>query len=116
MFVCFACVFLQVAKGLVEAWSRPILGNGGALNEAQQAREAALLAKSRSRSHSKVDEDLDGNPQMRSAVIPKAAELDYTVRPASKVDVSAMTQAGGRGNATKMPKLLKKLAKKKAVK
>lgn len=107
--------FRQVAKGLVESWSRPILGNGDALNEAQQAREAAVLAKARRRSHSKGDEDLDhGNPQIRSAVIPKAAELDYTVRPTSKVDVSAMKQAGGRGTTTKMPKLLKKLAKKKS--
>lgn len=103
-----------MARGLVESWSRPILGNGDALNEAQQAREAALLAKARRRSHSKADEDMDGNPQIRSAVIPKAAELDYTVRPASKVDVSAMKQASGRGTSTKMPKLLKKLAKKKA--
>lgn len=103
--------FLQVAKGLVEAWSRPILGSGHALSEAQQAREAAVLAQARRRAHSKVEDEPDGNSQTRNAIIPQAAELDYTVRPASRVDVSAMNQAG-RGT-TKMPKLLKKLAKKR---
>lgn len=100
----------RVAKGLVESWSRPILGEGTAMNEAQQLRETEMMAKARRREVPSVEEPT-GNPDKRSAVIPQAAELDYVVRPASKADASLINEKG-RG-ATKMPKLLKKLAKKK---
>ena len=101
----------RVARGLVESWSRPILGEGSALNESQQMRETELMAKARRREAPRGEEPT-GNPGKRSAVIPQAAELDYMVRPASKVDASMMNEKG-RGTTSRMPKLLKKLAKKK---
>ena len=103
----------RVARGLVESWSRPILGTGPSVEDAQNYREAQIQAASRRRSRPVDRDEDDKNPQRRNALIPQAAELDYTVRPKSKVDTALMSQ--GRGT-TKVPKLLKKLNKKKTAK
>jgi transcription factor SPN1 len=95
----------RLARALVESWSRPILGTGTTVDRLQRDSQSKPMSQKQPRSLASEDNEDTGNPHLRHAVIPKAAELDYVVRPKSKVDVSVMNTH----KSTKEPKLLKKL-------
>ena len=103
----------RLAQSLVESWSRPILGSSaaiGALNQKERMDQfkSSADAPKASRGPGIVDDDQleSGHPETRHAVIPRAAELDYVIRPKSKVSMEA---SGPKTTKTAEPKLLKKL-------
>jgi len=100
----------RLAQALVESWSRPILGSGASLDAARATeRESRMTMKSKSSIGAGIvdaDYDESGHPESRHAVIPRAAELDYVVRPKSKVSTAPTATRSGKGPE---PKLLKKL-------
>ena len=103
----------RLAKSLVEAWSRPILGNMR-MPESHVA-SVEREEQEQSRKHARLAKDDGGGmyPNVREksreerkhAMIPQPAELDYVVRPKSKVAVTTRIRTG----KSTEPKLLKKL-------
>lgn len=103
----------RLAQSLVESWSRPILGSSVSIESIQRndgISKAKSLASKSSTSNGGgiVDDDhlQSGHPESRHAVIPRAAELDYVIRPKSRV---SMESSGPRTVKVSEPKLLKKL-------
>jgi transcription factor SPN1 len=104
----------KLAQHLVETWSRPILGVARSAEmrgrEPEEGREEARNPRSQTRLSREDDTLLVGSRQealgeeRRHAMIPRAAELDYVIRPKSKVTVGPIKQG-----KTSEPKLLKKL-------
>jgi len=103
----------RLAQSLVESWSRPILGSAASIDSMQRSDRISLAKSLGSISNTPkgvgiVDGDQmeSGHPETRHAVIPRAAELDYVIRPKSRV---SMESSGPRTTKVSEPKLLKKL-------
>lgn len=103
----------RLAQSLVESWSRPILGSSASVETLQQNQKIlgieSLKSKLKaSKGAGMVDDDQAdiGHPESKHAVIPQAAELDYVIRPRSRV---TMDSSGSRPVKISEPKLLKKL-------
>lgn len=102
----------KLAQSLVESWSRPILGSSTSIDiRKQNDRVSEIKSPEKAKVSRGVgiieDDQVDsGHPESRHAVIPRAAELDYVIRPRSKV---TMVTSGSRSAKVSEPKLLKKL-------